>query len=108
VTVETRTFITADEIIGISIQCSNCHVTSRVQLSESSAKGVSERTVCPHCEKRWFVSGSDPRFLAVTGFVQSLIAVRNRVSELESTGVPMTLLLEVKTSTLARASREGD
>ncbi len=95
-TTETKTFISADEIIGISVECSNCHVNSCVRFDLGVwAKSISERTTCPHCDKRWFLSANDPIYLAVVKFVDALVKMRIRVRELESRAVPFSIALQV-------------
>ena len=95
-TTETKTFISADEIIGISVECSNCHVKSCVRFDLGGwAKSISERTVCPHCDKRWFITANDPIYLAVVKFVEALIEMRARVKEIEGRAVQFSIALEV-------------
>jgi hypothetical protein len=95
-TTETKTFISVDEIIGISVECSNCHVKSCVRFDLGGwAKSISERTVCPHCDKRWFITANDPIYLAVVKFVEALIEMRTRVWEIESRAIPFSIALEV-------------
>ena len=95
-TTETKTFISVDEIIGISVECSNCHVKSCVRFDLGGwARSISERTVCAHCNKRWFITDTDPIYSAVVSFVDALIEMRTRVKELKSRAVPLSIALEV-------------
>jgi hypothetical protein len=95
-TTETKTFISADEIIGISVECCNCNVKSQIRFnSDGWARTVSERTVCPHCNHRWFISATDPIHEAVVSFVAALIDMRVRTKELESRAVPFSITLEI-------------
>ena len=103
---ETKTFISTDEIIGLSVECRKCGVKSVVGLeSELRALSISERTVCPHCNERWFVSQDDPVLVAVMTFVSALIKMRGRLKELDSRKIPLGILLEI-TSDEGRASRD--
>ena len=106
-TTETKTFISADEIVGITVECHSCKVKSHVQFAPDGwAKAVSERNVCPHCEKRWFITETDPIYVAIVNFVAALIEVRARTKELQRRAVPFSIALEI-TSDAFRASRDA-
>ena len=107
-TTETNLFITADEILGISVECFSCHVRSTVSFaSGDSAQAIATRTACPHCDKRWFITGNDPVYTALVKFVSALADMRARSKEIENRAMPFGITLEI-TSDAFRASRDAD
>ena len=89
-TMETREFITLDEIIGIELKCANPECKASVSIALAELTEGRMAYACPSCNIPWANERSirqSPLMIFADSF-RSLMAVKD--------GVPFTIRLEIR------------
>jgi cytochrome c len=96
-TTKTQTFIGLDDIMGIHVECTSCHVSYTVPIEAvPEIKKLGESIRCPHCGVPRFAGATDDRRMSLWNFLDYLMDFRQRHKEFATANVPMRITLEIK------------
>jgi predicted RNA-binding Zn-ribbon protein involved in translation (DUF1610 family) len=93
-TVETRTFISLDDLVGFELTCLQCKVKSVFEVG-----GINQPVICPMCGEKWFDRESDSRRAKLNQFFWQVVELKKLLQSFPTDGIKLSVRLEITSHT---------